>query len=1298
MRWKKIIGWTFAGLLALAIVVTIGGYLYLKSKSFERFALGEIAQKANEATGGKTEVGGLSFSLKTLTAHLYNITVRGTEDPDQPPLLHADELTVGLKIDSLLHHQVTLRELSVARPLVHLQVNRDGKNNLPTAPPSQSSGNTSIFDLAVGHVQLTDGEVDYNDRKTPLEADLYNLNTDVHFDPAARNYIGKISYSSGQLRYAQYEPLAHNLDLTFNAAPAQLDVSSLVLRVGASEVLLRVQVNNYADPVADGNYRIRIHTQDFAQMSSTVKPAGDVSLEGKLHYQHMGNQGPIRDVSIDGRIASDLITAVASGKRMEVRRIEGTYSLAGGNIRLSKLNVDTLGGRIQASAELHDLGGTGRSAVQASLNGISLRDIQEFAGEKQIAEAKVSGTISGKAKAEWTGAIANLKAQSDLFVRGTASSRSNPSAAEVPVDGEIHATYDGPKQLVRVQNTILRIPSAQITASGSLGDQSNLQVQAIAKDLHQLALLASSFSKTQSPPPAISGSANAHALVRGSLKRPAVVATMNAQNLQIEGSSWKSADLELHAKSSGVTVDSVSLVNANQGQARLSANVGLKEWSYEPSNPVNAHLDVRRLRLADLQKLANQHLPVSGDLTADITLSGTQLQPTGKGSAQVVNAVAYGEPIQTLAAKFHTDNGAILSTVQVAAPAGTINGDLTFTPQTKAYEIKVEAPSVVLQKLRTLQEKNIPAEGTLSATVTGRGTIDNPQLQASITFPQLQVRQASVSNFNAEARVADHRADLNLNTDVSQAAVRAHATVSLAGDYQTDATIDTGNIALAPLMAAYAPSVPQGFQGQTEFHATLKGPLKDQSRVVAHLSIPVFNASYQSLQIGIAHPVQADYASSVITLQPAELVGTETSLRAQGRIPIGGSSAPTLSAQGSVNVKILQVFDPSVKSSGQVGLDVRSSGSSINGQVQLKNIAVSTVDSPVGVSKLNGTLDVGNDRVQVTRMTAEVGGGQVSLGGSIAYRPSVQFDLALQGKSVRLRYPDGLRSLLDANLAFSGTAQASTLNGRVLIDNLSFTPDFDLAKFSDQFSTTGTVSQPGFADTIKLGINVQSQNLNAVSSQVSIAGQATLQVGGTVANPVITGRTTLNSGELFFRNVRYKLQRGVITFDDPNETHPVMNVSVNTIIEQYNLTLTMRGPLDKLTTSYVSDPPLPTADIINLVARGKTTEEQNATSQSTDSMIASQVAGQLAGSVQKLAGISSLEIDPTLGGNQNPSARIAIQQRVTKNLLFMFSTDVSQPGSEIVQGEYQINHRWSVSVQRDQLGGVAVDGRYHKRF
>jgi hypothetical protein len=158
-------------------------------------------------------------------------------------------------------------------------------------------------------------------------------------------------------------------------------------------------------------------------------------------------------------------------------------------------------------------------------------------------------------------------------------------------------------------------------------------------------------------------------------------------------------------------------------------------------------------------------------------------------------------------------------------------------------------------------------------------------------------------------------------------------------------------------------------------------------------------------------------------------------------------------------------------------------------------------------------------------------------------------------------------------------------------------------------------------------------------------------------------------------------------------------VAVTSTIQQYNLTLKLTGPLDKLTTSYVSDPSLPTADIISLIYRGQTDEEAAASGTSTDSLLASQAAGQFSSGIQKLAGISSLQIDPTIGGNNaNPSATIALQQRVTNKLLFTFSTDVTQPQQEIVQGEYQINKRWSVSVTRDELGGIAVDGRLHTKF
>jgi translocation and assembly module TamB len=1306
MNWKKIIGRTLAVLAIIFVIAIVGGYFYLKSSTFSRLAMRKIIEQANQATGGHTQIEAFAFDLSTLTAHLYGVVLRGTEPPAAHPLLEVNKLTVGLKIQSVLRHKINLSELRIEHPVVHLQVDRKGNSNIPQAPQSKSGSHMSVFDLAVGHVALTDGEVNYNDRKTLVDADLHNLRSDIVFESLTRRYRGSVSYDNGHLRYGQYTPVAHSFNVKFNATASVFSLESAVLKVASSTVALHADVTDYSDPNVSGDYDIQIHTQDLAGIlpSPSVSTAGDVLLTGKLRYRSKNNQPLLRSVAIDGQIGSEALSAVSSGHRLDLRKLRGKYQLANGSFRASGVEAELLGGRVSTDIGIQNVDSTPKARVRAGLNSISLQAIQQTIHRPELNRIAISGTLDGTADASWTGGVSNMRANSDLTVRAAKNAASR-SAREVPLEGVIHAAYDRSKSVLTVHQTTLRIPSATLTAEGQVSRHSNLQLQATATDLHQLVALASALRSTSTPPPLVSGSAILNATVQGSMEKPQITGRVSAQNLDVQGSQWKSAEVSLQADPSRIVVSNGSLTTAQRGKASFGVTIELRDWSYLPSSRIQANLSLRQMPLTALEHMANVQYPVSGDLSANVSVNGSQLDPAGSGSLELANGRAYDEPIQTMALKFHAENGSIVSKLDVITNAGSANSSLTYTPKTKAYKLRLDAPSIVLQKLRTVQARNLAMNGTLTVSASGEGTLDDPQLTATVQLPKLEVRQKAVSGLKAEVHVANKRADLTLDSRVAEASIQARGHVDLTGDYETDASIDTAAIPLDVLLATYAGSVPEGFRGQTEFHATLKGPLKDKTKLEAHLTIPTLNASYQSLEIGAAGPIRADYSHSVVTLRPSEIRGTGTSVRMQGSIPLAGTASPNLMAQGSIDARILRIVSPDLQSSGTVALDIRTSGSGsspqIQGQVRLQNIAVGAATAPLGVDKLNGTLDVSTGRVQISNLAAEVGGGQISAGGSITYQPSLQFNIALQGNSVRLRYPDGLRAMLDSQLTWTGTTQASTLAGRVLVGGLSFTPDFDLATFGDQFtSNVAAPAQPGFADTVGLQIAVQSKNnLSATSSQVSLEGTADLRVAGTAANPVITGRTDLTAGELFYRNVRYQLQRGIIVFQDPNQTKPVLNVSVSTTIEQYNLTLNLRGPFDALTTSYSSDPPLASADIINLIARGKTSSELAASSPSTDSMIASQAASQVSGSLQKLAGISSLQIDPLLGGNnQNPSARVALQQRVSKNFLFTFSTDVSQPGNELVQGDYQINKRWSVSVARDQLGGVSIDGRFHTKF
>ncbi|HTS07662.1 MAG TPA: hypothetical protein VMP68_18940, partial [Candidatus Eisenbacteria bacterium] len=393
-----------------------------------------------------------------------------------------------------------------------------------------------------------------------------------------------------------------------------------MLRVGASEASLQGAVTNYSNPIANGTYAIRIHTQDFASMSPSAKAEGDVLLSGKLHYQAVANEPAIRNVSIDGRIASDLLRAAASGRRVELRNLQGEYRLANGNLVLRNVAVETLDGRIVADGEMNRLDSTPDSRFHASLQGISLREVQRTAGT-QLSAAAISGQIGGTAEAAWKGSIQNIRARSDLSLRAEASSTANPKAEQVPVTGNVHASYDGRRQTIHLQDTVIKVPTATVTAQGTISDRSSLQVQLVANDLHQLELLAASFLAGGNPPPAVSGKATVNAVVQGSLKKPSISAQLNAQDLRVQGSEWKSASLGLRANPSELNVDNGKLVNAQQGQATFSATVELHNWVYQPSDRIQARLNAQQFRIADLQQVANQHYPVSGVLNAKIAVN-----------------------------------------------------------------------------------------------------------------------------------------------------------------------------------------------------------------------------------------------------------------------------------------------------------------------------------------------------------------------------------------------------------------------------------------------------------------------------------------------------------------------------------------------------------------------------------------------------------------------------------------------------------------------------------------------------
>ncbi|HXJ96088.1 MAG TPA: translocation/assembly module TamB domain-containing protein [Terriglobia bacterium] len=1316
--WKRAVR-LFLIVLSTVLVLVGAGALVVRSRSFHRYLLRVIIEHAAQASGGRVEIGDFGFRWSGLQADLYRIVVHGTEADTQAPLFSADHIAVGLKVISLRHQKVTLNSLAIDHPVIHFLVGAQGQSNLPQTSPRQSGSKPmDVFELAVRHFAVNNGAIYCNDKYTPLSADVQDLDAQAAFNMATVAYDGSLSYRQARVQFGNYDPLIHDLQARFSAAPAALTLSSVQIRSGSSWLKTQLHLYNYSSPSVAGSYQAQIWTKELAQLlKQSSLPLGEIDTQGTFNYQNATGRSAVERLGVAGKFASPALTVTVPQAHGTVRSFTGEYRLEKGGLEVRALNADALGGHVTGRLSITNLAQVPQIRVEGDIHDFSLAAARQALRFDALPGVGVAGRLNGSVQVSWRGSLRDLQVQSDATIAGSLENESAAGSGShsMPVEGAIHLAYDAGHQAAVLHSTYLRTPQSALNLDGSLGDRSHLGIQAHSDDLREVDLLAlileggapvrSRFSVSQPRQLlGLAGLAAFHGNLTGTLTNPELKGQLSAANLEYSGVSIRSLRAEVSLSPSGVAFHQGELQGGAKGHAAFDVAVGLEDWSYSPRNPINVRVTADRVAVADIQDVADLHYPVSGTLSASFAVHGSVASPAGQGSIQLTEAHAWQEPIQNLTVKFDGEGNDTHSTVHLFTPAGSAGATLLYNWKTRDYDVQINFPAVHLQKIEFLSARTPDIIGLLAASVKGRGNLSAPQLEANVEAPRLQVRKQKLDGLKAQATVAQHQVTFALDSNLVGSAVHVRGSVNLTRDYQATVALDTQEIQLGPVFTSVLPEAPANLDGSMQIRAELKGPLKNPQQMEGNVEIPSLSLAYQALQLANASPIRLDYRNGILTLQRAGLKGTGTDLNLEATVPVQNPGSIRANATGTVDLHLLQLLYPTWNSSGQINLNVDVQGSishpETRGVIRVADGRILPPNAPLGAEKVNGEIDIEKGRANIKSLSAEAGGGTLSASGSVSLQPKVQFDLAIAGKSLRLRYPQGTRSVLTSNLTLSGTPHSALLSGQVVIDRLSLTSGFDLATFSDQFSGQSSPAEPGgMAQNVKLNVSVASgQELALASSALNVQGSANLRVQGTLAEPVILGRATISSGEMFYQGNRYLVENGVIDFVNPLQTEPVVNLTVTTVIQQFNLTVNLVGPLDRLRTTYTSDPPLAPVDIINLLVTGQTTEASQTSAATPRTVLAQGVAGQVSSKVQKLTGITSLTIDPQVGGNQaNRGAQVAVQQRVTKNLFFTFAIDVTTAQGAVIQVEYQITRRYSVSVV-DQAAGFQFQIKGRKKF
>ncbi len=268
-RVARFFGWVFISLAVLVLVALFGLNWYTGTADFQRRVGTEVKSVLEDSTGGKVDIGHISFNLWRLAIEVDNLVIHGTEAPGEAPYLSAARIFVRLKLNTFLSHtmgkgpqsHIGLNLLRVEQPHAHLIIDKDGKTNQPIPKhPSTSTEpiQNSLLDLQAKEVELADGLVLINDRPIPFNAAAQNLNARVQYLPATDRYGIDVSLADLQTQM-QKQPVEHsslhlNMQLGRNmAALNQFDFyTGMNSHLGATATIANFAHPNWQAHVAGG--------------------------------------------------------------------------------------------------------------------------------------------------------------------------------------------------------------------------------------------------------------------------------------------------------------------------------------------------------------------------------------------------------------------------------------------------------------------------------------------------------------------------------------------------------------------------------------------------------------------------------------------------------------------------------------------------------------------------------------------------------------------------------------------------------------------------------------------------------------------------------------------------------------------------------------------------------------------------------------------------------------------------------------------------------------------------------------
>jgi translocation and assembly module TamB len=1101
--------------------------------------------------------------------------------------------------------------------------------------------------------------------------------------------------------------------------------SSDDLRVDNSYVALphsRLDVNGRVGSVLN----VSVITTDLDELLNQKSP---VNLNGQAASFKGTVTGKLKSPSLAGHLSASHFSL--EGRQFDRLTADADVSSTGAAVQNGTLTRGAMQTQFSALVGLKDWKATPNQplSADATVQNGDLADILALAGEKS---ADYSGALSAT-----------------VHVGGTVGNPTGAANVQVANGTILSEPFDRLQAQANLSDQLVTIPSAFLASGSSRVDltaefqhprdsfttgQLHAHVQSNAVDLAQLCNL-------QKRRPNTGGTLQLNVDVRGTLSQQeefqltSVAGDAAAHGLRFESANY--GDITASARTTGQTATYNLTSNFAGSNIQVRGNTELAH-----DYPTTADATIRNLPVEPVLVAAQRKdIPAQGNLSGTAHFSGTRDNPQGSVDLDLEKAVLYDEPLDHIHAQVsYLAKSIDVKQLEIASGPARVNASGRFDHpegnfETGNIQFSIGSSNVDLARIHNVQTRRPGLGGTVQIAASGKAEIRdaNPSvvvqdLSTNIAASGISDHGKSYGDVKLTANTERGKVNFVLASNLGGASIQGRGSAQLADHCPLDAQLTFSNVAWTKLrgLVQSTSEEPVNFDVLTDGEATVHGPVLkvDELRGSVQLSKMQLSSvpkTHDAKPVTLQNqgPVSATLEHQMVRIESAHLTGPQTDVQAKGTVSLADQSMD-LTLNANANLVLLQDFDRDITSSGSavVAATVRGTFDDpvVNGKLEIHKGAVNYAGVPNGIYDANGVIVFNGNSASVRNMTAESGGGKVTLNGFATLNgDDPRFALKANASSVRVRVQQGASIVGDANLSLSGTADGSLASGTITVTGINYTPQTDIGSFLARAAPpiqAGT--QASLADNMKLDIHVRTSDAMAVESSLAegLEGQADLHIRGTAANPGVLGRVNITEGTITFFSSSYTVNSGTIGFYNPLRVEPILDVSLETHSQGVDVTLRVTGPVDNMKLSYTSDPPLQFDEIVNLLAAGKTPTSdptllanqpvqapQTFQQMGESAIVGKALADPVTNQLQRVFGVSQLKVDPAFtSGSQLPQAQMTLQQQIANNLTFTYVTALDNANSTTIQAVWSLTSEWSAVATRDQNGIFSVNLLYKRQI